>query len=70
MSEHETVHEHELADAAEILALLGVRPVWQPENRRLTGVEVVPLAELGRPRIDVTTRISGFSAMPSHSSSN
>jgi cobaltochelatase CobN len=47
-------------DAAEILALLGVRPVWQPENRRLTGVEVVPLAELGRPRIDVTTRISGF----------
>jgi cobaltochelatase CobN len=47
-------------DAAEILALLGVRPVWQPENRRLTGVAVVPLAELGRPRIDVTTRISGF----------
>jgi cobaltochelatase CobN len=47
-------------DAAEILALLGVRPVWQPENRRITGVEVVPLAELGRPRIDVTTRISGF----------
>jgi cobaltochelatase CobN len=47
-------------DAAEILALLGVRPVWQPENRRLTGVEVIPLAELGRPRIDVTTRISGF----------
>jgi cobaltochelatase CobN len=47
-------------DAAEILALLGVRPVWQAENRRLTGVEVVPLVELGRPRIDVTTRISGF----------
>ncbi len=47
-------------DAAEILALLGVRPVWLPENRRLTGVEVIPLAELGRPRIDVITRISGF----------
>jgi cobaltochelatase CobN len=47
-------------DAAEILALLGVRPVWQLESRRLTGVEVIPLAELGRPRIDVTTRISGF----------
>ena len=47
-------------DAAEILALLGVRPVWQPENRRLVGVEAVPLSELGRPRIDVTTRISGF----------
>ncbi len=47
-------------DVAQILALLGVRPVWQPENRRLTGVEVIPLAELKRPRIDVTTRISGF----------
>src|SRR6185312_16904730 len=47
-------------DAAEILALLGVRPVWQAQNRRLTGVEVIPLDELGRPRIDVTTRISGF----------
>jgi cobaltochelatase CobN len=47
-------------DVAEILALLGVRPVWQPETRRVTGIEVVPLAELGRPRIDVTVRISGF----------
>jgi len=47
-------------DVAQILALLGVRPVWRPENRQLIGVEVVPLAELKRPRIDVTTRISGF----------
>jgi cobaltochelatase CobN len=47
-------------DIAEVLALMGVRPVWQPENRRVIGVEVIPLAELGRPRIDVTTRISGF----------
>ena len=47
-------------DVAQILALLGVRPVWQHENRRLTGVEVIPLDELKRPRIDVTTRISGF----------
>jgi cobaltochelatase CobN len=47
-------------DVAQILALLGVRPVWQAENRRLTGVEVIPLNELKRPRIDVTTRISGF----------
>jgi len=47
-------------DVAQILALLGVRPVWQHENRRLTGVEVIPLEELKRPRIDVTTRISGF----------
>ena len=47
-------------DVAEILALLGVRPVWQKENRRVVEVEVIPLAELGRPRIDVTIRISGF----------
>ena len=47
-------------DIAEVLALMGVRPVWQAENRRVTGVEIIPLAELGRPRIDVTTRISGF----------
>jgi cobaltochelatase CobN len=47
-------------DVAEALALLGVRPVWQKESRRVLGVEVVPLAELGRPRIDVTVRISGF----------
>ena len=47
-------------DVAQILALLGMRPVWRPENRQLIGVEVIPLDELKRPRIDVTTRISGF----------
>jgi cobaltochelatase CobN len=47
-------------DVAEILGLLGVRPTWHQETRRVTGVQVVPLAELGRPRIDVTVRISGF----------
>jgi len=47
-------------DIAEIFALLGVRPKWHPESRRVTGIEVVPLEELGRPRIDVTVRISGF----------
>ncbi len=47
-------------DVAEILHLLGVRPVWQQESRRVRGLEVVPLAELGRPRVDVTVRISGF----------
>lgn len=47
-------------DVAEILALLGVKPTWHPESRRVTGIEVVALAELGRPRIDVTVRISGF----------
>src|SRR4028118_660500 len=47
-------------DVAGILALLGVRPVWDEESRRVTGLEVVPLKELGRPRVDVTVRISGF----------
>ncbi|GAA5514175.1 aerobic cobaltochelatase subunit CobN [Deinococcus carri] len=47
-------------DVAQILALLGARPLWHPQSRRLTGVELVPLAELGRPRIDVTVRLSGF----------
>ncbi|HEY7294153.1 MAG TPA: cobaltochelatase subunit CobN, partial [Dehalococcoidia bacterium] len=47
-------------DIAEVFALLGVRPRWQPENRRLLSVEVIPLEALGRPRIDVVCRISGF----------
>jgi cobaltochelatase CobN len=47
-------------DIAQVLALLGVRPVWQSANRRVTGVEVIPLHQLGRPRIDVVCRISGF----------
>ena len=47
-------------DLAQVLSLLGIRPVWQPESRRVTGLEVIPLEELGRPRIDVTVRISGF----------
>ncbi|NUS50782.1 MAG: cobaltochelatase subunit CobN, partial [Nocardioidaceae bacterium] len=47
-------------DIAEVLALIGVRPVWQEQSRRVSGLEVVPLEELGRPRIDVTVRISGF----------
>ncbi|MER6047647.1 cobaltochelatase subunit CobN [Streptomyces sp. NPDC001793] len=47
-------------DVAEALALLGVRPVWDDASRRVTGLEAIPLDELGRPRIDVTLRISGF----------
>ncbi|MGV9820509.1 cobaltochelatase subunit CobN [Nocardia xishanensis] len=47
-------------DIAEVLALLGVRPVWDEASRRVTTLEVIPLPELGRPRIDVTVRISGF----------
>ncbi|GGN06372.1 cobaltochelatase CobN [Terrabacter tumescens] len=47
-------------DIAEVLALLGVRPRWDEMSRRVVGLDVVPLAELGHPRIDVTVRISGF----------
>lgn len=47
-------------DIAEILALLGVRPVWDDASRRVVDLDVIGLAELGRPRIDVTVRISGF----------
>ncbi|TDD34681.1 cobaltochelatase subunit CobN [Actinomadura sp. KC06] len=47
-------------DVAEVLALLGVRPEWDEASRRVTRLEPVPPAELGRPRIDVTVRISGF----------
>jgi cobaltochelatase CobN len=47
-------------DVAEVLALVGVRPCWQEESGRVTGLELIPLAELGRPRVDVTVRISGF----------
>lgn len=47
-------------DIAEILFLLGIRPRWQAESRRVLALEKIPLEELGRPRIDVTVRISGF----------
>ncbi|WP_336251188.1 cobaltochelatase subunit CobN, partial [Stomatohabitans albus] len=47
-------------DIAEILALYGVRPTWHHETRRVTGLELISLEELGRPRVDVTVRISGF----------
>jgi cobaltochelatase CobN len=47
-------------DAAEVLALLGVEPTWDEASRRITELNPVPLVELGRPRIDVTVRISGF----------
>ncbi|MEU2870816.1 cobaltochelatase subunit CobN [Streptomyces olivoreticuli] len=47
-------------DVAEALALLGVRPLWDDASRRVNGLEPIPLEELGRPRVDVTLRISGF----------
>ncbi|MEI3851999.1 MULTISPECIES: cobaltochelatase subunit CobN [Ensifer] len=47
-------------DIAQALALIGAKPVWDMVSRRVTGYEIVPLAMLGRPRVDVTLRISGF----------
>jgi cobaltochelatase CobN len=47
-------------DIAEAFALLGVEPVWDPQSRRVDGISLIPLERLGRPRIDVTLRISGF----------
>ncbi|MFB6157930.1 MAG: cobaltochelatase subunit CobN [Haloferacaceae archaeon] len=44
---------------AQVLALMGVRPVWTDAGR-IDDVEPIPLEELGRPRIDVTTRVSGL----------
>jgi len=56
-------------DIAEVLALIGVRPVWDEASRRVTGFEIISREELGRPRIDVTLRISGSSATRSRTSS-
>ncbi len=42
------------------LLLMGVAPVWDQGSGRVSGIEIVPLALLDRPRVDVTLRISGF----------
>ena len=47
-------------DIAYVLWLLGVRPVWSPSSGQVIDLETVPLEELGRPRVDVTVRISGL----------
>jgi len=47
-------------DIAQCLALMGVKPTWDAANRRVTGFEVLPEGVLGRPRVDVTLRVSGF----------
>ena len=47
-------------DIAQALALMGVKPTWDSANRRVTGFDILPLGVLGRPRVDVTLRISGF----------
>jgi cobaltochelatase CobN len=47
-------------DIAQALALVGAKPVWDTASWRVTGFEILPLAKLGRPRVDLTLRISGF----------
>lgn len=47
-------------DITQAMALMGVRPIWQGMSQRIVDFEVLSLIELGRPRVDVTLRISGF----------
>ncbi len=47
-------------DLAQVLWLLGVEPVWNASNQRLTGLRRLPVEQLQRPRIDVVIRVSGF----------
>ena len=47
-------------DVAQALALMGARPTWDEARRRVTGYEIIPATALGRPRVDVTLRVSGF----------
>ncbi len=47
-------------DIAQALALIGAKPVWDTSSWRVTGYEIIPMAKLARPRVDVTLRISGF----------
>ncbi|MDQ8729719.1 cobaltochelatase subunit CobN [Bradyrhizobium sp. LHD-71] len=47
-------------DVAQALALIGAQPVWEAGTGRVTGFSISPLSDLGRPRIDVTFRVSGL----------
>jgi cobaltochelatase CobN len=47
-------------EIAQGLALMGCRPMWDSGTGRVTGIEVLPCAAMGRPRVDVTWRISGL----------
>ena len=47
-------------DIAYVLWLMGVRPIWSEISNTVTGLEVVPLSELKRPRLDVSIRITGL----------
>jgi len=47
-------------DIAYLFWLMGLKPVWSDRGGAVTGLEIIPAKELGRPRIDVTLRISGL----------
>jgi cobaltochelatase CobN len=47
-------------DIAQALALMGVQPGWDRNTGRVTGFEIMPQSVLGRPRVDVVFRVSGF----------
>jgi cobaltochelatase CobN len=47
-------------EIAQGFALMGCRPIWESASGRITGVEVLPPAAIGRSRVDVTWRISGL----------
>jgi cobaltochelatase CobN len=47
-------------DLALALILMGAKPIWDHQSARVSGVEILPLAMLDRPRVDVTLRVSGL----------
>ena len=47
-------------DLAQAFALMGLRPTWDHTTARVSGFEILVPAKLGRPRVDVTLRISGL----------
>ena len=47
-------------DAAYILWLLGIEPVWSSHGGQVVDLKVIPVSELGRPRVDVTLNITGL----------
>jgi cobaltochelatase CobN len=47
-------------DLAQVMALMGVRPVWDGLSRRVVDFEILSPSVLGRPRVDVTVRVSGL----------
>ena len=47
-------------DIGQAMWLWGCQPVWEPSSERVTDYEIVPLRDLGRPRVDVLCRVSGF----------